>query len=383
MQELLGCAGQVQLLCGAAEVCPCLQHLLLGGLFVKAHEHGSGVTVRDRHTEALRGNGGLLGVDDVVTLDVAPQLQGFALTLFLFAADVGDHVVHDLRHTVKGLSGTGNCLIGAHQSLVHTKFLHQRVQSRHIALQAAVGLDGDEAALGAQTLALCGDDLNMVGIDLGHHHGYIRGEAVGAVVGHHRALCLGVGLFQSLDLVLGHVDGAENEVHLCGDLFHLGSVLHHHPLDALGHRGGHGPAAAHSLFIRFACAAARSSQDGPLEPGMVLQQRNKTLTHHTGCAYDTHFILFFHFQHLSFQKDEQCALWFAQRLENRHSMQYNRYCLYKFYNIIDAVPVSIIGKANAQYVKKRFLVRFTQRAHCAGTCKPPRLCTPDGPEPEG
>ena len=176
------------------------------------------------------------------------------------------------------------------------------------------------------------------------------------VVGHHRALCLGVGLFQSLDLVLGHVDGAEDEVHLCGDLFHLGSVLHHHPLDALGHRGGHGPAAAHSLFIRFACAAARSSQDGQLEPGMVLQQRNKTLTHHTGCAYDTHFILFFHFQHLSFQKDEQCALWFAQRLENRHSMQYNRYCLYKFYNIIDAVPVSIIGKANAQYVKKRFLV---------------------------
>ena len=75
-------------MCGAAEVCPCLQHLLLGGLFVKAHEHGSGVAVRDRHTEALRGNGGLLGVDDAVTFDVAPQLQGFALTLFLFAADV-------------------------------------------------------------------------------------------------------------------------------------------------------------------------------------------------------------------------------------------------------------------------------------------------------
>ena len=35
-------------------------------------------------------------------------------------------------------------------------------------------------------------------------------------------------------------------------------------------------------------------------------------------------------------------------------MQYNKYCLYKFYNIIDAVPVSIIGKANAQYVKKDF-----------------------------
>ena len=35
-------------------------------------------------------------------------------------------------------------------------------------------------------------------------------------------------------------------------------------------------------------------------------------------------------------------------------MQYNRYCLYRFYNIIDTLSVSIIGKANAHYVKKRF-----------------------------
>ena len=35
-------------------------------------------------------------------------------------------------------------------------------------------------------------------------------------------------------------------------------------------------------------------------------------------------------------------------------MQYNRYCLYRFYNIIDTLSVSIIGKANAQYVKKDF-----------------------------
>ena len=38
-------------------------------------------------------------------------------------------------------------------------FLHQRVQGGNIALQAAVGLDGNKAALGAQTLALCGDCL--------------------------------------------------------------------------------------------------------------------------------------------------------------------------------------------------------------------------------
>lgn len=35
VQELLGCAGQVQLLCRAAEVSPGLEHLLLGGLLSK------------------------------------------------------------------------------------------------------------------------------------------------------------------------------------------------------------------------------------------------------------------------------------------------------------------------------------------------------------
>ena len=149
VQELLGCAGQVQFLCRAAEVRPSFQHLLLGGLFIKAYEHGCGVTVRDRHTEALCGDDRLFSIDDLVALDMAPQLQRLALALFLLAADVGDHIVHDLRHPVKGLACTGNSLIGAHQCLAHAKVLHQGMQGGHIALQAAIGLDSDEAALGA------------------------------------------------------------------------------------------------------------------------------------------------------------------------------------------------------------------------------------------
>lgn len=70
---------------------------------------------------------------------------------------------------VKGLTCTGNGLIGAHQSLADTKILHQRVQvAGNVALVALeVGLNGNKAALGAQTLALCGDDLDVVGVDLG------------------------------------------------------------------------------------------------------------------------------------------------------------------------------------------------------------------------
>ena len=304
MQELLGCAGQVKLLCGAAEVCPCLQNLLLGGLLLKAYKHGSGVAVGDRHAEALGGDHRLFGVHDMVALNVAPQLERLALALLFLAADVGDHVVHDLGHTVKGLACTGNGLIGAHQSLADTKLLHQRVQGGNVALQAAVGLDGNKAALGAQTLALCGDDLDVVGVDLGHHHGHIRGKAVCTVVGHHRAFSLCIGLFQSLDLILGHVDCTEDKIHLRSNLFHLGCIQNYHLLDTFRHGGGHGPTGTDSFLIGLAGAAAGCGQNGQLEPGVIFQQRHKTLTDHTSRTYDTHFILFFHFQHLSFRESE-------------------------------------------------------------------------------
>ena len=259
------------------------------------------MAVRNGDTEALRSDRGLLGVDDLIALDVAPQLQRLALALFLLAADVGDDVIYDLGHPVKGLACTGNGLIGADQSLADTKLLHQRMQGRHIALQAAVGLDRDEAALGTQTLALGRDDLNVVRVDLRHDHGHIRGKAVCAVVGDHRALGLCVSLFQCLDLGLGHIDCAEDEIDLRSDLFHLGGIQHDHLLDALGHRGSHCPAAANGLLIGLACAAAGRGQRGQLEPGMILKQGHKTLPHHARCANDTNFILFFHFQHLSFQ----------------------------------------------------------------------------------
>ena len=326
------------------------------------------MAVGDGNTEALCGDDGLLSVDDPIALNVAPQLQRLLLALFFLAADVGDDVVHDLRHPVKGLARTGDGLVGADQRLADAEILHQGMQGRHIALQAAIGLDGDETALGAQTLALCRDDLNMVGVDLRHHHRDIRSAAVGAVVGDDRALCLGISLLKCFDLGLGHIDGAEDEVHLRSDLFHLGSVQHHQLLDAFGHRGGHGPAGTDSLLISLACTAAGCGQGGQFEPGVILQQCDEALTDHASRTDNANFILFFHFQHLSFQKNE---IHTERRLANRTPMQYNRYRLYRFYDNIDTTFVSIIGKANAKHVKKRFLVRFTQRAHCTGACVPP------------
>ena len=227
------------------------------------------------------------------------------------------------------------------------------MQGGDIALQAAVGLDRDKAALGAQTLALRGDDLDVVGVDLRHNHRDVRGEAVSAVVGDDRALCLSVSLLQSLDLGLGHIDGAEDEVHLRGDLLHLGGIQHDHLLDALRHRSGHSPAGADGFLIGLPGAPAGSCQSRQLEPGVIFEQSNETLAHHAGRTDNAHFILFIHFQHLSFQKKANSH---KTPLAKQTSMQYNRYRLYRFYDNIDTVFVSIIGKANAKYVKKRFLV---------------------------
>ena len=131
------------------------------------------------------------------------------------------------------------------------------MQGRHIALQAAVGLDGHKAALGAQALALGRDDVDVVGVDLGYDHRHVRGKAVRAVVGHDRALGLGVGLLQCLDLILLHVDGAKDEIDLGGDLLHIGGVQHDHLFNALGHGGLHQPAAADGLLIGFASVIKR------------------------------------------------------------------------------------------------------------------------------
>ena len=61
------------------------------------------------------------------------------------------------------------------------------------------------------------------------------GKAVCAVVGDNGALGLGVGLLQCLDLLLLHVDGAENEIDFGCDLLNIGGIQHDHLLDALGH----------------------------------------------------------------------------------------------------------------------------------------------------
>ena len=81
------------------------------------------------------------------------------------------------------------------------------MQGGHIALQAAVGLDGYEAALGTQTLALGRDDVDMIRIDLGHDQRHLGIHAEGMAVVDHDGAELD-GLRQQLlrDIVAGSAE---------------------------------------------------------------------------------------------------------------------------------------------------------------------------------
>ena len=120
VEELLGGGGELQLLGYAPEGGPVGLDLLYGGgLAVREfHKHRGHVTVLAGHPEALGGDGGAVGPDDLPVLHAAPQLQRLLLALLLLAADVGDAVIHHLRPALEGLAGAGDGLIGADQDFV-------------------------------------------------------------------------------------------------------------------------------------------------------------------------------------------------------------------------------------------------------------------------
>ena len=299
MEELFRGAGQLQLLRTAAEGFPRIQNFLFGGLVLKPAEHRCKVTVRHRHPQALRRKSGRGSVHDLVAFDMTPDLQRLLLGFFLFAADIGDHIVHHFRPALKGFARAGDRLIGADQRFFQTEFA-QREQRRHIALQRAVGFHRHKTAFGAQPFALRGDDLRVLRVQLRNNHRHIRRAAMRAVVGNHGALGFGIRLFQRADLVFFHIHRAEHEVHFGSDLVHFGRVQHNHICQLLGQGSLHCPATLDRLFISFAGRTRAGSQRRHMEPRVVRQQGGKALSNHAGGADDA-YIKRFHLSIRPFQ----------------------------------------------------------------------------------
>ena len=259
VQELLRGHGELKLLGTALEFRPDGLHFVHRGLFRKIHKNCSSVPVGDGNAEALSRNGRLHGVGDDAVFHMAPDLHGLLLRLLLFAADVGDQIIRHLRPRLERLTGAGDRLVCADQDLLQTETA-QGMKSGHIALDGAVGLDCDEPAPHPQSLSLCLHHFNMLGVQFRNHHGHVGRPAVGAVIRDHRALLLG--------------------------------IHHHQVFGLLGDGGIHSPAAAHGLFIGFARRAGAGRDDLQFEPGMVLHQSHKALSHHAGAADHANLVLF-------------------------------------------------------------------------------------------
>ena len=287
VQEQLGCGGELQLLGAALVGGPAGLHLVHGGLLVEAHEHGGHVAVGRGDAQALGGDERLLGVHDDAVFNAAPDLHGLLLALFLLTADVGDDVVDHLGPGLEGLAGTGNGLISADEDLVEAEVSPEGGEGRDVALDGAVRLDCDEAALGAKALFLRGDDGEMLGVYLGDDHRNVRGPAVGAVVGDDGALGLGVLLLEGEDLFLLHIDGGEDKIDVLHHVRNVRGILDDDGLRALGHRLIERPLSANGLLIGLARAARARRDSSQLEPRVIGDQRDVALTHHAGASYDS------------------------------------------------------------------------------------------------
>jgi len=277
------CARQAKLLRLAGRLLPTLEDLLGGRLLVEAHEDGRQVPIAGGDANALGRDARRGGGHDPPSLGLAPDLERFLLGLLLLALDEGDDVVDHLGPAREGLAGARDRLVGADEDLRRAED-HEGIDGRHVALQRAVGFDGDEAALAAESLALRGDDGGVVGVDLGDHHRHVGGPAMGGVVRHHRDLVAGVVLFELPRVVLGHVHRAEHEVDLLRDRVDGGRVEHLHAGHRLRDRRRHGPAALHRVLVGLARRLGAGGQGGDLEPGVMLEQGEKPLAHHAGRA---------------------------------------------------------------------------------------------------
>ena len=129
VDKLLWSVRQFQFLRNASKFLPSVQDFFLRRLLVERNEYSSGVTIRNRNTQALCGDERCFGGNDLVAFYLAPNLQRFFFGLFFFAADERDDIVNHFRPSLEGLACSGNCLIGASQNLLDA-ILPQRRECR-------------------------------------------------------------------------------------------------------------------------------------------------------------------------------------------------------------------------------------------------------------
>ena len=111
---------------------------------------------------------------------------------------------------------------------------------------------------------------------------------MGAVVGNYRRLGFRICILDSADLFLGHIHGAEHEVHLCRYLFHFIYIHNRQLFHGLRHGSCHLPAVSNRILIGSSCTSRARSHSRHLKPWMIFQKRDKALSYHSRRAKNTY-----------------------------------------------------------------------------------------------
>ena len=281
LDGLVGGGGEVLALEGV-EAGPGFENLVVGGGGAELDGDALGVAVFYGDAVAVGGEAGVEGVDAAAG-ESAKKLDNFFLELFFFVLDEGDDVAEDVEGGDAGVACAGDGLEGGDEEAFDAEAGLERGEGEDEADGAAVGVGDDVAAGLVFFFAVPGlvvDEGEVVGVDLGHDEGDVGGHAEGGGVGDDGASGGGEAWFEVAGDV--GVEGGEDD---SGE-FAIGSLgeigLEGHAGDAGGERGVELPAAG--FGVGSACRAVAGGEPGDLEPGVIGEELNESLTDHAGRA---------------------------------------------------------------------------------------------------
>ena len=151
--ELLRCTRKLCFLRDAFETFQFFDQLLFGWFLFKIDKYGSGMSVKNRYTYTLACDLRKICFYDLSIFNSAENTKRFLLALFFFSTNEWNDIFYHFRPVFKCLSCSGNCLICSSNYFIWLKFFPCS-KDRCIALDGAVGLYGNKASCGSQTLLL-------------------------------------------------------------------------------------------------------------------------------------------------------------------------------------------------------------------------------------
>ena len=206
-------------------------------------------------------------------------------SLLFFALDVGDDVAQDVEGGHAGVACSADGLHGGDEDALNAEAIGQRLEGEDQADGAAVGV-GDDVSAGLLAPGLGLEQVEVGGVDLGDDEGHVALHAEGAGVGDDGAA--GGGEFGLQFASNVGVEGGEDNAG--GSLGGVGGD--DHLADAVGE--GRVQLPFGGFRVGFAAGFVAGGEPGDLKPGVGLEQLDKALADHSGCAKNAYLMWSLH-----------------------------------------------------------------------------------------